>query len=219
MAYTESDLGRIIELIKEIEARKAHKNAAATYRDVPALKEIDGIVNAQLARETPCDRHTLADSIFAFRYLGVAYEGMGRVAYAVEYYKKLLELQRELLVRFSEADERCADDYYTALRARNYYNDDACADLAGIAAELLPPNKREDIEKRVLELCRPLRHDPVELTDEYLAVIDEVERRMEAEGGGKAHPLAWNERFRTLLKEYGVEWRPMSEFNRGWHFD
>ena len=36
-------INRIVELIKEIESRKEHPNAAATYKDVPALQEIDRI--------------------------------------------------------------------------------------------------------------------------------------------------------------------------------
>jgi len=115
MPYPQDDINRIIELIKEIESRKEHPNAAATYKDVPALQEIDRIVNAQLELQ-PCDRDTLEDSIGAMRYLGTTYEYMWRIAYAIQYYKRLLELQAELFKRFDENDENCSDDYYTALR-------------------------------------------------------------------------------------------------------
>ena len=47
MAYTEISVKRILEIIKEIEARKEHPNAATTYKDVPALQEIDKIVKEQ----------------------------------------------------------------------------------------------------------------------------------------------------------------------------
>ena len=67
------------------------------------------------------------------RYLGTAYEYMWRIAYATGYYKRLLQLQAELFKRFGENDENCNDDYYVALRTRNYYGKDSCDDLVELA--------------------------------------------------------------------------------------
>ena len=219
MAYTEERLKRIIELIKEMESRKEHKYAAATYRDVPALRELDSIVKEQLDSEHPHTLGTLTDSIFAVRYLGNAYESMWRIPYANKHYKWLLELHGELYRLFGEKDDECSDDYYGALRARNYHADDSCPDLAELAKAFLPDKKRLDIEKRVLVDSRPLRHDPVELTDEYLAVIDEVDRRMDTEDCKKVHPFVRNQIFCDLLREYGIEWEPLTSLNPGMHFD
>lgn len=219
MGYTEISVKRILELIKEIENRKEHPNAAATYKDVPALCEIDRIVKEQMALEETCDRDTLIDSLFAVRYLGSSYETMWRIAYANKYYKWLFDIHSELYRRFGEKDKELADDYYIALRARNYYGKDECSDLAELAKELLPEKKRLDIEKQILEDFHPLKHDPVELTDKYLAVIDEVDRRMDTEEYRKAHSFIRNERFRELLMEYGIEWEPVTSLNPGWHFD
>lgn len=219
MPYTEISVKRIMELMKEIEARKEHSNAATTYKDVPALQEIDKIVKEQLALQEPCDRDTLIDSIFAFRYLGNAYESMWRIAHANKYYKQLFDIHLELCRRFSEKDKELADDYYIALRARNYYGKDECSDLIEVAKELLPDKKRLDIEKQILEDFHPLKHDPVELTDKYLAVIDEVDRRMDIPENKNVHPFVWNERFQILLQQYGIEWEPMTSLNPGWHFD
>lgn len=218
MPYPHDDINRIIELIKEIESRKEHPNAAATYKDVPALQEIDRIVNAQLELH-PCDRDILKDSIGAMRYLGTAYEYMWRIAYAVSYHKKLLELQVELLKRFGENDENCSDDYYIALRARNYYGNDSCGDLVELAKELLPEGKRKEIEKQIFEDFHPLKHDPVELTQAYLSVIDEVEYRMDTDEIKNMHYFQRNDVFRRLLRNYGVEWRPMTELNPSVYFD
>ena len=219
MAYTEVSVKRILELIKEIEARKEHPNAATTYKDVPALSEIDKIVKEQMALEQPCDCETLIDSIFAARYLGNAYESMWRIAYANKYYKQLFDIHLDLYRRFGEKDKELADDYYTALRARNYYGKDECSDLIEIAKELLPEKKRLDIEKQILEDFHPLKHDPVELSDKYLDVIDEVDRRMDIPENKNVHPFVRNERFRALLQQYGIEWEPMTSLNPGWHFD
>ena len=219
MSYTEISVKRIMELMKEIASRKEHSNAATTYKDVPALQEIDKIIKEQMALEVPCDRDTLVDTIFAVRYLGSAYESMWRIVYANEYYKQLFELHFDLYRRFGEKDEELADDYYIALRARNYYGKDECSDLIELAKEILPVKKRLDIEKQILEDYHPLKHDPVELTEQYLAVIDEVERRMDIPKNKNIHPFVWNERFQALLQQYGIEWLPITSLNPGWHFD
>ena len=209
----------IWEKMMEIEGRKEHSYAAATYKDLPTLREIEKILNEKLQAEHPCDRDTLVDSIFAVRFLGSAYESMWRIAYAVKYYKWLLELQVDLYTRFQEHDKQCADDYYTALRARNYYTADDCADLVELAKKLLSDNKRKQTEIQVFEHFHPLKHDPVELTDEYLGVIDEVEKIMDEKDAKKLHPFTQAELFQALLCERGVEWKSLMELNPGIHFD
>lgn len=64
-----------------------------------------------------------------------------------------------------------------------------CPDLREIAAGLLPLDKQIQIEKNVFENYPMLVRDRVELSEEYLAVIDEVERLLEKECGENAHPL------------------------------
>ncbi len=219
MAYTEADIKRIIELIKEIDSRKEHSNAASTYKDVPALNEIAGIVKQQTVFEQPCDCDTLTDSIFAIRYIASAYESMWRIAYTNKYYKWLFELHLELYRRYGKKDSELADDYYAAIRARNYYGKDECTDLVTIAKEILSNNKRLRIEKQIFEDFHPLKHDPVELSDDYLAVIDEVERLMDIPENKNIHHFVWNERFQMLLHQYGIEWEPITSLNPGWHFD
>ena len=39
MAYSKEKTKQLTELLSEIEGRKEHEYAAATYKDVPALKE------------------------------------------------------------------------------------------------------------------------------------------------------------------------------------
>ncbi|MBP3321103.1 MAG: hypothetical protein J6M12_02005 [Clostridia bacterium] len=218
MPYSQGDIARITELIKEIESRKEHPNAAPTYKDVPALQEIDLIVNEQLPLQL-FDRDMLEDGIGVMRYLGTSYEHMWRIPYAIRCYKRLLELQVELLSRFGENDENSKDDYYIALRARNYYGKDSCEDLARLAKKLLPEDKRKEVEKQILEDFRPLKHDPVELTPIYLSVIDEVERRMDTDEVKNMHHFQRSDVRRRLLREYGIEWRPVTLLNPGVRFD
>ena len=155
MVYSEKSAARLAALHGEIEARKEHEFAAPTYRDAAALAEIRQTVFNQLESEHEHDRDTVEDSIAVLRYLAENYENMGRTACALPLRKKVLELDAELAARFKNR-EGIESDYYCALKARNRYGRDECADLREIAAGLLPLDKQIQIEKNVLKTIRCL---------------------------------------------------------------
>lgn len=156
MAYSEKSAARLAALHGEIEARKEHEFAAPTYRDAAALAEIRQTVFNQLESEHEHDRDTVEDSIAVLRYLAENYENMGRTACALPLRKKVLELDAELAARFGNSEafvdenteeasavrEGIESDYYCALKARNRYGRDECADLRELAAGLLPADKQ-----------------------------------------------------------------------------
>ena len=219
MGYSKERIARLMELIKEIEGRREHPNAGATYKDVPALKEIDTIVKEQTEGAEPLDERGLVDSIFLVRFLARSYEEMWRVAYTVEYHKLLFRLHLELKRRFDVTEDECADDYYCALRARNYYAEDPCDDLSQAARELIPESRRRMTEKELLGKKQSMAHDPVELTDEYLAVIDEIDRIMDTPEMKNLHTFVRWEVLQGLFAERGIKWSTPAELNRGFHFD
>ena len=155
MAYSEKSAARLAALHGEIEARKEHEFAAPTYRDTAALAEIKQTVFNQLESEHEHDRDTVEDSIAVLRYLAENYENMGRTACALPLRKKVLELDAELAARFKNS-EGIESDYYCALKARNRYGRDECADLRELAAGLLPLDKQIQIEKTILKTIRCL---------------------------------------------------------------
>lgn len=170
MAYSEKSAARLAALHGEIEARKEHEFAAPTYRDAAALAEIRQTVFNQLESEHEHDRDTVEDSIAVLRYLAENYENMGRTACALPLRKKVLELDAELAARFGNSEafvdenteeasavrEGIESDYYCALKARNRYGRDECADLRELAAGLLPLDKQIQIEKTFLKTIRCL---------------------------------------------------------------
>ncbi|MGN0114154.1 MAG: hypothetical protein ACI396_02390, partial [Acutalibacteraceae bacterium] len=218
MPYTEQNVKRIAELIQEIEARKEHEYAAPTYKDSAALAEIAGIVNAQLDTQQTWDEDALCNSILAVRYLAEEYKKMWRCAVSVRYYNKLIELTAMLADIFSVTQEISSDDYYSALRARNYYSHDDCADLSELAAKFLSDDKRRQIESDVFARYPDIKYDSVELSDKYLSVIDEVERRMYELSADKMHGLEQAGLKAKLLSEYGIHWRSVMELNPNMHF-
>ena len=153
MAYSEKSAARLAALHGEIEARKEHEFAAPTYRDAAALAEIRQTVFNQLESEHEHDRDTVEDSIAVLRYLAENYENMGRTACALPLRKKVLELDAELAARFKNR-EGIESDYYCALKARNRYGRDECADLREIAAGLLPLDKSKKMFLKTIRcLC------------------------------------------------------------------
>ena len=177
MAYSKETEKQLTELLGEIEGRKEHEYAAATYKDVPALKEIVRLVEEQLAGDS--DESTYVDSIAVLGYIADRYDSLGRYAVSAKFYNQILTLALTLKQQYGTDTDGIDGYLYAALQARNFYIDDDCDDLAVIATELMNADDAERIINERKERRRSLKHDPVEMRDEYLAVIDEIEEKVE----------------------------------------
>lgn len=219
MAYSKETEKRLTELLGEIEGRKEHEYAAATYKDVPALKEIVRLVEEQLAGDS--DESTYVDSIAVLGYAADRYDSLGRYAVSAKFYNQILTLVLTLKQQYGTDTDGIDGYLYAALQARNFYIDDDCDDLAGIATELMNADDVERIINERKERRRSLKHDPVEMRDEYLAVIDEIEEKVEksrkAFGHGSCFEV-WSLK-KSYLLEHDIEWQTPSELNPRVLFD
>lgn len=204
MGYTQAQIVRITALMNEIESRKPHANAAPTYHDVPALRALADYVPADP------DDEALELSIQIVRYLARNYEALWRIAECNEWYRRLLELYGRRTPDGAPLEE----DYYLALRARNYHRADRCDDLHALAEAFLPPETIAEEETAALNAI-DLRNDPVELTPEYRAVIDEVDRLVDENGSKTLFPFERWKLKRQFLKEHGIDWRPPAGMEPG----
>ena len=128
-----------------------------------------------------------------------------------------------------EHDRDTVEDSIAVLRylAENYENmgRTACAlplrkKVLELDAELAARFKnREGIESDYYCALKARVRDSVELSEEYLAVIDEVERLLEEECGENAHPLETAQAKARLLSERGILWRSEMQLNPGVLFD
>lgn len=219
MAFNSEKTSRLSELLKEIQERQTHSFAAATYKDAPALKEIISIVEEQLLTDT--DKSTLIDSIAVLKYTAERFDSLGRFSVSAKLYKRVLELAVTLKQKYDTLTKGVNDIFYNALLARNFYIDDDCEDLTVIASELM---KSTDIEKMLSSRKnhrRSLKHDSVEMSEEYLSVIDEVEERIEKNrtlwGHGSCLEV-WSLK-REYLAGYGIEWHSIAVLNPTVRFD
>ncbi len=221
MPFTEERAERLKELFELIEQNEDPTAHELTYLAVPYLKETDEIVKDQLASEDAYDKVTLLDSATIMRYLAEAYDRLGRFAVSVGYYKRAIELAAKLYTTYGEEMQDSSTMLYNALKARNYYVDDDSADIRGLALVFISKEIVDDVFDTVMNRRRNLRHDPVEMTEEYLAVIDEVDEKIEKNreyrGFGSCHHV-WCLKT-DYLAEKGITWHSPDVLNPRVRFD
>lgn len=197
---------RIIELIEQIKKRKEGRDSiAATYYDSPDLKELVKLVSLE---------KNLSFTYDVLVFISEQYESMGRFSVAGIYRLEALKIAEGLDKDFDEM-------LYAILRDRNYYVDDDCDDVRAVVDNLL---SKEVIEKRFTAIKRrrrSLKHDPVEMSKEYLDCIDEIEEKIEQNrtyrGLGSCHEI-WDLKYRFLL-EKGIVWKSPAVLNPRVMFD
>ena len=221
MPFTEERAERLKELFELIEKNGDYNAYELTYQAVPYLKETEEIVEAQLASESPYDKVTLLDSATIMRYLAEAYDRLGRFAVSVRYYKRAIELAAMLYTMYGEEMQDSSGMIYNALKARNYYVDDDSEDIREQALVFIPKDIVDDVFDTVMNRRRNLKHDPVEMTEEYLAVIDEVDEKIEKNreyrGFGSCHHV-WSLKT-DYLAEKGITWHSPIILNPRSKFD
>ena len=221
MPFTNERAERLKALFELIEKNGDYNAYELTYLAVPYLKETEEIVEAQLASERPYDKVTLLDSATIMRYLAEAYDRLGRFAVSVRYYKRAIELAATLYTMYGEEMQDSSGMIYNALKARNYYVDDDCEDIREQALVFIPKDIVDDVFDTVMKRRRNLKHDPVEMTEEYLAVIDEVDEKIEKNreyrGFGSCHHV-WSLKT-DYLAEKGIEWKSPVVLNPRVRFD
>lgn len=218
MPYTQKELDRIIELFNLIEGNKSDEYKAPTYKDSPYLKEIAKITLDGISD----DADTLEESIPALEYLTDCYNSMCRAGMSVKFYRPLLECHSKLskLRGYDNEDMQCyQSDFYNAVKARNYYEQDDCKDLLSIVSDTLPSSiVTELLNSAQRDRKSSIKQDPVEKTEEYLAVIDEVEEKIDKNKQIDICFEYWNLKAEYLF-EHGILWRSPAQLNPGVMFD
>ncbi len=152
-----------------------------------------------------------------------SYKRMGRFALCVRYHEEIINLMVTLADKF-DCRYR-ANEYiiYDLLKERNYYVDDDCVDIIDIVKKhkLIEEVSLENIVNIVYKSRRSFKHDPVEMTDEYLAVIDEIEeeifKKRTVFGMGACHEI-WALKEEALAKR-GISWMSPGMLNPRVMFD
>ena len=217
MAYSDNEINRILELKEKLDENYESFHGP-TYRDIPALKEITDIIG------THDEEDALEDNFAMIGFLADAYYSMGRHGVASRLYDKAFgfaeRLGSEVFEDEGSAETLRSDIYYAAV-TRNIYNGskNSCEDIIGKLSGLIPDEEiRTQIEEATGSAKGHAKHDPVEDTEAYLAVIDDIEKKIDDELGsdmyrGKCHAI-WSLK-KELLKKHGISWRSLMDINGG----
>lgn len=207
---------RITAIVDRINCRKTDDSVAATYKDVPDLKEL-----CEIARECGTDLESLKDAYYLYGFLSEQYESMGRFSVAAEFRKDELTFAVALSRVQVLAPDELKELIFHLLRDRNYYVDDDCEDVKEMVSGVIEDEEIFKLFESCFSRRRSLKHDPVEMTKEYLDVIDEVEEKIDRNltyrGMGACHEI-WNLKF-TYLMEKGIIWKSPAMLNPRVRFD
>ncbi len=218
MSYSETELQTMTALHGLIEATHTESYAAPTYQASPHLQELAGII---LSRKD-ADAETWENKICVLQYIADCYYAMGRPALSARYYAPLLEAHVALgqLRSYSQEEQDAFENAFClAVKCRNYYTPDACEDLKAMVLPLLSGSKADALYQRGKTARKGMpKSDPVEQTEAYLAVIDEVEALIDRHKTMDFCMEYWSLKAQ-FLEEKGIYWRSPVLLNPGMMFD
>lgn len=218
MPFEKAVIERIVELFNRIEGRKEHDCSAPTYKDSEDLREMARLITS----EPDVDIPTIEEKLPVLWYLAESYDKMCRAGVSSGFYKMQLEAYVRLmgLKKFSDEEkDELEDCFYKAVRARNFYIPDECDDLVSIVSGCLDDETIQRLKFDAMESRAGLiKNDPVEKTEQYLAVIDEVERKIDEEKSSDFCLEYWDLKA-SILFEYGIFWRSPAKLNPNVLFD
>ena len=218
--YKDAVVNSINQIIDEINKRKeGSDSAAATYRDTPLLKQFNELIESGFDEE----KDSLLIAFNGYLFLSEQYTSLGRLSISADYLFKALLIAAALWNKYSINLNETSEVVYRLLRDRNFYVDDDCDDVLEILKKtpLLDQKSMEEMFQARMKRRRNLKNDPVEMSKEYLDVIDEVEEKIEKNrksfGMGSCHEY-WELKERFLL-EKGIKWRSPAILNPRVLFD
>ncbi len=156
---------------------------------------------------TNVSEESIEDMIRFSESLGIAFEQMGRIKSSAECFTIQVELIARNKKLYGDDSMQMAGPLFRAIQSRNHYHDDDCPDLMKYAEEYME-DAFEEVFQSALSSRRVLRFDPVECSDAYLSVINDVEKILDEE-----KPARIWDRKKELLDERGIHWRTPAEMN------
>ena len=189
------------------------------YKASPLLKKMDELLSGNIDDE----EETLSFIYDAYIFMGQFYRRMGRFSVSAIIEEKGLDIALKLYCDHGKKANDVDTLFYNILVDRNYYVDDDCFDILNKVrgTHLIEPEIIQKNYDSVMMRRRSLKHDPVEMSEEYLAVIDEVEEKIDHNrtlyGMGSCHEI-WGLKYEYLL-EKGIDWKSPQVLNPRVMFD
>ena len=222
MAFREGDLDRVYDLFDIVNKLQSENNNKANYKVTPYLLELQDLALDNNSN----DPYKILSLLNIYRFTRDSFNSMDRIGECLKVDKIILEKDLYLLKHEELGDkikEAMLNDFNWSLVHRNIYKEDKCDDLLTLFKLYFEEEKLIKILEDILLYRKTyLKRDPVELTDDYLNVIDEVEEILDKEET-KYHGLGscfkyWA-RKKAELEKRGVDWNTPEEMNPNVMFD
>ena len=188
-----------------------------TYRDSPSIKEIISL----LKENKDEDELMLEFKYKIYQFVTECYTFLGRYSLSAEYRLASIKLAKELKDKYNHLFGGIKEQIYKLIKDRNYYVDDDCEDLIKLLSSLITKEEVLEMINERKRNRRSLKHDPIEMSEEYLNVIDEVEEKIEhhqtMKGTGSCFEI-W-ELKEIYLLEKGIRWKSPIVLNPHVKFD
>ena len=206
-------INNLIEVINVLIAQDEFKG----YKASPLLKEIVD----DLQKYDREDEESLEFRFSTFNFVADTYKRMCRFSLSAKYHESALDVSLILFNKYQIILKDLDALFLNILRERNHYIDDNCEDVLAKITPLLEPEVIKKIYGEVMNRRRNLKADPIEMSEEYLAVIDEVEEKIDENrtmfGMGACFEI-WNLKAH-FLAEKGINWSSPAALNPRVMFD
>ena len=208
-----------MELIEQIQ-EELKEEELRSYIVSPLLKTLAS-KNEEKASSNNKDELVEAYAIYVF--IAETYTRMVRMSIAGIYNYKALGVAKRLYQQYNFGFSNISEVFRNTLRDRNFYVDDDCLDVLSLVKEagFIEEDKVNTIYNSRMKRRRGLKNDPIEMSEEYLSVIDEVEEKIANNrtiyGMGACHEV-WALKEQYLL-EKGIVWKSPARLNPGVMFD
>ena len=192
-----------------------------TYKASPLLEELIGI-NQYLLDHLE-NKQDLYDIYERYIFIADTYKRMGRFSIAAYNHEKALDISIKIYHECDNQVKGVDNLLYNILKERNYYVDDDCLDVLTKVKDtrMIEPHIIDKIFNSVTSNRRSFNHDPIEMSEEYLKVIDEVEEKIDKNrklhGMGSCHEI-WMLKEQYLLQK-GIKWSSPQVLNPRVMFD
>jgi tetratricopeptide (TPR) repeat protein len=196
---------------------KTHEQPSITFT-YAMLDEIERLVRLFLDKEDEQGRIT------AWLFIADAYYSLGHYLFALKYYGKALERLEQCGGSIADDEDLCDTLYDSFTNMLDIYKKmdkkKAAKKLLSIIKKVMPSSL--DAIKKVRR--SHLKCDPVEYTEAYMAILPELEAKIDAELGGVTKGLGfcfsyWYKKGEILKRDYGIEWDSPGVLNPHVRFD
>ena len=184
------------------------------------LGDMAKIVDAGIA-----DGAAPIDALECNLYLGSGYFALGHYTLSLEYYGKAMTALEKCRGSYAEDEDLVEWLEEGFINMRDMYSrmgePDEADKLAAFVKDIAPDSYAAFTSARRID---HIKRDPIEYTERYMAILPELEAKLDAELEGESRGMGfcfhlWHKKAEILKRDYGIEWESPGLLNPTVRFD